>query len=187
LLSAVGFLAVSLWPLAQFLSNKKVWGSIVTLSPCRFSASCHYLVVMTTYWCYFSCITLWPFMVLQPNLIPRCALTVHRLAVYQISGQLDNTFLFYDNFCCLTKRRKQKRKKNEETQWSFISQKHLAQFSWHSECEVMTLAGISTAKISWFRWSVMELRIHENHIIVLPVNNSWVWCAGFLGRMCLDI
>jgi len=39
--------------------------------------------------------------------------------VYQISGKLDNAFEFYDNFCCLTKRRKTKimtRKKSEETQ-----------------------------------------------------------------------
>jgi len=47
---------------------------------------------------------------------------------------------------------------------------------------VMTLAGMSTAKISWFRWSVTELGIRENRIIVLPVNNSRVWCADFLGR-----
>jgi len=46
----------------------------------------------------------------------------------------------------------------------------------------MTLAGISTAKINWLCWSVMELRIHENRITFLPVNNSWVWRTGFLGR-----
>jgi len=32
------------------------------------------------------------------------------------------------------------------------------------------LAGISTAKIVWFRQSFTELSMHENYIIVLPVN-----------------
>jgi len=36
--------------------------------------------------------------------------------VYQISGQLDNAFAFYDKFCCLPKRKKKtKQKKTEET------------------------------------------------------------------------
>jgi len=73
-----------------------------------------------------------------------------------------------------------KKQRNSANIWRFISWKHLAQFI--LECEVMTLADISTAKISWFRWSVTELRIRENCIIVLPVNNSWVWHAGLLGH-----
>jgi len=37
--------------------------------------------------------------------------------VYQISGQLENAFAFYDNFCCLTKRTKidKKKKKTKQT------------------------------------------------------------------------
>jgi len=46
---------------------------------------------------------------------------------------------------------------------------------------MVMMAGISTAKISWFRWSVIEPCMRENRIIVLPVNNSLLWHAGFLG------
>jgi len=52
-----------------------------------------------------------------------------------------------------------KEEKNEETKP--ILKVHI------SECEVLTLEGISTAKIVWFR---TKLRIRENHIVVLPVN-----------------
>jgi len=38
--------------------------------------------------------------------------------VYQISGQSDNEFAFYDNFCCLTKRG-EKQEKNEKTKPNF--------------------------------------------------------------------
>jgi len=62
--------------------------------------------------------------------------------------------------------------------WDMIC---LAWFSWILECEVMKLAGISTAKIVLLCQSVMELRMRENYIIVLPVNNSRVCRAGFLG------
>jgi len=84
--------------------------------------------------------------------------------VYQISEQSNDVFVFYDNFFCLMKRRKTKqtkKKKPQEKKWrnsaniqGFTSRKHLARFSLNLECEVMTLAGISTANISWFCWSV---------------------------------
>jgi len=45
------------------------------------------------------------------------------------------------------------------------------------------LAGIFTIKIFWFCENFMVLCMHENYIIVLPVNNSWMWCAGFLGYL----
>jgi len=77
---------------------------------------------------------------------------------------------------------RKKTQRNSANFRSFISQKRLPQFSWNLECEVMTLAGISTAKIVWFCKSVTELRVHENHIIFLPVNNSRVWHASFLGH-----
>jgi len=54
--------------------------------------------------------------------------------------------------------------------------------SWNLKYEVMTLASISTAKIIWFCKSFTEILICENRIIVLPVNNSQVWCTGFLGH-----
>jgi len=47
---------------------------------------------------------------------------------------------------------------------------------------MMTLASISNAKISCFCWSVTELRIRENSIIVLPVSNSRAWRASILGH-----
>jgi len=65
----------------------------------------------------------------------------------------------------------------------FISQKCLVQFGWNLTCEVVTLAGISTAKIVLFRQSVTELIIRENCVFLIPVNNSLVWCTGFFGRM----
>jgi len=34
--------------------------------------------------------------------------------VYQISGQSDNKFAFYDNFYCLTKRRKTNQQKKQQ-------------------------------------------------------------------------
>jgi len=83
------------------------------------------------------------------------------------------------------KKKKKKRKKkwrNLANFWRFISRKRPVRFSWNLKCEVMTLASISTAKIVLFRWSVMELRIHENCVFVLPVNNSRMWCTGFLGH-----
>jgi len=80
-------------------------------------------------------------MVLQPNLISQ-----YTLAVYQISGQSDNAFAFYDNFCCLTKKKKNRQGRNSANFRRFISQKHLTWFSWNLECEVMMLTGISTEK-----------------------------------------
>jgi len=76
----------------------------------------------------------------------------------------------YDNFCYKKKKNNNNNnnKKQEKKSASFSkvnsyqSRKYLTQFSWNLECEVMTLAGISTAKISWFRWSVTELHIREN-------------------------
>ena len=56
------------------------------------------------------------------------------------------------------------------------------------ECGVLTVEGISTAKIIRFHRSSMKLRIHENCVIVVPVNILTVWRAGFLGlTTCLDI
>jgi len=48
---------------------------------------------------------------------------------------------------------------------------------------MFTLAGIFHAKITWknTKQSSMEIRVHKNHIIVLPVNVLVAWCAGFLG------
>jgi len=44
------------------------------------------------------------------------------------------------------------------------------------------LGSISTAKILWFSLELHNI-MHENYIIVLPFNNSRVWCASFLGCM----
>jgi len=55
-------------------------------------------------------------MVLQPNLIPQYT-HIHRLVVYQISGQLDNALRFMTTFAVWQKKKKKlTRKKNEETQ-----------------------------------------------------------------------
>jgi len=62
------------------------------------------------------------------------------------------------------------------------SWKYLAQFSWNLGCGILTVEGISTAKIAWFRISSMKLCIHENCIIVLPVNILTSVVRRFLGR-----
>jgi len=41
--------------------------------------------------------------------------TMHTYTILLCTGQSDNAFVFHDNFCCLTKRRKNDKKKNEET------------------------------------------------------------------------
>jgi len=90
------------------------------------------------------------------------------------------------------RKEKQIQKIQQEKKWrtSVNFQKHLVRFSWNLKYEVRTLASISTAKISWFRWSVTELHMHENCIIVFPVNNSRCgalasWAAWHT-TMCLD-
>jgi len=89
--------------------------------------------------------------------------------IYQISTELDNVFVFYNNFHTLTKRRETK---------PIFEGSYLVQFSWNLKCEAMILAGISKNGL------ITELRKHENRIIVLPVNNSRVWRAGT--TVCLD-
>jgi len=79
-------------------------------------------------------------------------------------------------------RKEEKKWRNSANIQRFISRKNLAQFSWNLECEVMRLADVSTEEISWLHWSVKELRIHENYIIFLPVNNSRLWHTSFLGH-----
>jgi len=73
--------------------------------------------------------------------------------VYQISGQSDNEFAFYDNFFLFDEKKKNKQKKRQEKKM-----KKLSQFSKVPiletlgviECEVMMLANISITKISGF-------------------------------------
>ena len=57
------------------------------------------------------------------------------------------------------------------------------------ECGVLTVKGISTAKIIQFRTSSTKLRMHENCVIVLPVNilalASWA-TRHMYTTVCLD-
>ena len=96
---------------------------------------------------------------------------LHHLPVHQISKHSDNLFPLYGNFNTFMKRR---RKKNEETKpifgSSYVSWKFLARFSWNLKCGVLTVEGISTAKIVRFRKSTTKVHIRENRIIVLPIN-----------------
>jgi len=99
------------------------------------------------------------FTVFQPNLVPRCAL--HHLSVYQIKRQSDYTFSPYGNFNTLTKRRKKSKKLRQF--WKNISWKCLVRFCYNLECGILTVEGVSTAKIIWFRKSSTRVRMWTLH------------------------
>jgi len=120
---------------------------------------------------------LWSFTVLQPNLIPWWALTVHCLAVYQISGQSNNAFVFYD-FYCLTEKKK-------EMKLSQFSKVHISEMPDTILLKFGMWGGDVDWHIHWKNHLVLSkchgASIRENCNIVLLINNSRVWHAGFLG------
>ena len=67
-----------------------------------------------------------------------------------------------------------------------MSQKCLVQFIYNLKCVVMMVEGISTAKVIGFCKGITELCIHENSIIVFPVNILMLWCACLLGRKLIN-
>jgi len=63
-----------------------------------------------------------------------------------------------------------------------MSRKRLARFCYNLECGVLTVEGLSIAKVVRFHTSSTKIHMHENYIIVLPVNilkdvalASWVF------------
>ena len=108
---------------------------------------------------------------------------LHHLLVSQITRQSDNPFPLYGNFRTLIKRRKIKK--------LFLKVYMLVRIrnAWCNLVEiwnlgVLTMEGISIAKIVKFCRSRMKLCMCENCVIVYPVNiraYSTVWHAGFLG------
>ena len=66
--------------------------------------------------------------------------------------------------------------------WSLITQEWLTRFRSNVECGLLYLVGPFTVKIISFGEETTELR--------MPVNNTWVWHASFLGcrhtTVCLD-
>jgi len=79
-------------------------------------------------------------MVLKSNLAP-----LRHLFAYQISRQSENGFVFYDNFHTLMKRKKKRKTRRKKNQ---ILKIHVLEMP-GMKCEMVTLAGISTAKIVW--------------------------------------
>jgi len=76
--------------------------------------------------------------------------------------------------------------RNSAKLWRFISWKLLRQFSFKK----FRMWGADVGRhfhcknhLGWLKYSIMELSMRENCISDLPVNNSWMWCAGFLGCM----
>jgi len=140
-------------------------------------------------------------MVLLPNLIPGCTLTPS----WCVQDNQITRLRFMTTFVVWRKELKQEEKKrrNSANFQSFISQKHLVEI-WNVRwcrwpafppqkiiwCHGATYTWKSIWNVRWWRWpafppqklfGVMELRMHENHIIILPVN-SQVWSTGFLGH-----
>ena len=72
--------------------------------------------------------------------------------------------MFYGSFCKCAKKNKDKEEKIKETK------------------QVLTLAGISTAKIVVFHKDSTELGMHKNRVFFLFVNILTVLRAGFFGR-----
>jgi len=129
---------------------------------------------MTTYWCYFSRIIVYNLVTIY-GIATKFGIGMHPYPNFQCTkfqGNLIMHLCFITTFTPL--RKVEEKKKNEETKPIFEGS-YQVRFSWNLKCEVVTLAGISNAKI------VLFLHIRENCIFVLPVNNSLVWRAGFLG------
>jgi len=98
-----------------------------------------YPVGVTTYWCYFLQIIVYSFVAIAGyQVVP-----LSRLSVYQISRQLDNLFVFYDNFHTLTKRTKKK-----ETQPIFKGS-YLGNI-WHNLVKILN--------VRWWRWPAFPLQ-----------------------------
>jgi len=138
----------------------------VSLLIFRFFPLVVYPVGVTTCWYYF--IHLWLFMVLHPNLVSGW----YHYPAFQCTKFQGNWVMLLCFVTTFTPWQKEEKKTHDNFQ-GFISRKRLAWFSWNLECEVMTLACISTAKSF----------IRENCIIVLPVNKSRVLHTNFLGCM----
>jgi len=86
---------------------------------------------------------------------------------------------FYDNFHTLTKKKKKLQEKLMK-KLSQFSKVHISEtLGLNLDCEMVMMTDISTTKIVWFGQGITELHVQ---IIVLPVNNSQVWCVGLLSR-----
>jgi len=149
----------------------------------------HYIAVhnILVLFCEWSFIILWPSMVLQQNLVSGCTL----ILPFSVPNFKAIRLCFCSNFHTLTKRGRKKKTK-ELSQLSKVHTylwKRQAQFRWNLKCEVMTLAGISNANIVNF------VKVSRSYayilLIVLPVNNSWLWRVASWATqhttVCLDI
>jgi len=105
--------------------------------------------------------------------------SLSHLSVYQISSQSDSALCF-DNFKTTTK------KKNQETQPIFKGS--YLRNAWHNLVEIWN--------VRWWHWlafppqksfGFVKVSGATYCIIVLPVNNSWVWSwATWHTTLCLD-
>jgi len=143
-----------------------------------------YPVGMTTYWCYFSWKIIYNFVTIYGIAgIMMCPDTVLLCTTFQdywiMSLHLIETFVVW-----------RKEELSKET-WSIFEGSYLRNaLKFKLECEVVTLASISTTKkIVCFHQSITELHMRENCIIVLPygcgMQASWMgitfshtWCGG---------
>ena len=110
---------------------------------------------------------------------------LHNLSVYQVSRQSNNLFPLHGNFHTLTKRRKNKETKQFlKVHISEMPGEVYLKFGmWRTDSR----GHLHSKNCPGFYKQHEVTYVHENCIIVLPVNYSQVWCVGFLGHKILCV